>query len=146
MPRLAGVRQRQHQPIYDSLVRDTGPLATPINATSRLFGTANVGDLGRTNLEVAGQLASDQTYVVLSLRAWLFFDGTNARANYNGVTSQLTWTFVLGDRPQFEAPSWYFPAGGGVWGAGDPTLFNNGLPGQSEILKLARQWAPSLSN
>jgi hypothetical protein len=77
--------------------------------------------------------------VVLSLRSWLFFDGTNARDNYQGVTSQLFYTFTLGDKPQFQAPCWYMPAGGGVFGFDSASpIFNHGWPSQDSILKLAR--------
>jgi hypothetical protein len=104
-----------------------------------MFGNANVGQLALTNLQVAGQLASDQTYVILAMRAWLYFDGTNDRAFYQQVTSQLYFTLSLGDKPQFSAPCWYYPAGGGVFGFDSTTaVFNHGMPGQSEILKLAR--------
>jgi hypothetical protein len=96
MPRLAGVRERRHQPFYDTLVRTTGNPAPAIGNSTRLFGNANVGQLALTNLQVAGQLASDQTYVALAMRAYLFFDGTNARANYQGVLSQLYFTLTLG--------------------------------------------------
>lgn len=73
------------------------------------------------------------------MRAWLYFDGTNDRAFYQQVTSQLYFTLSLGDKPQFSAPCWYYPAGGGVSGFDSTTaVFNHGLPGQSEILKLAR--------
>lgn len=139
MPRLHGVRERQHQPVWDTLVRSTGSPATPIQASTSLFGNANVGQLALTNLQVAGQLASDQTYVTLALRCWLFFDGTNARTFYQQVTSQLYFTYQLGDKPQFVAPCWYHPAGGGVFGF-DSTLsvFNHGWPSQDAILKLAR--------
>lgn len=92
-----------------------------------------------TNLAVAGQLASDQTYVILALRVWLHFNGTNRRLLYLGTASQLYWTLVLGDKPAFTAPTWYFPAGGGVWGYDSGTsIFNNGVPSQEAILKLAR--------
>lgn len=139
MPRLSGVRERRHQPFWDSLVRTTGDPATPIAPTQRLFGNANVGNLALTNLQVAGQLASDQTYVILSFRCWLYFDGTNSRSNYQRVMSQLYWTVVLGDKPQFSAPCWYFPAGGGVHGFDSvDAVFNNGWPSQDAILKLAR--------
>ena len=140
MPRIHGVRERRHQPFYDTLVRTTGTPAATINASTKLFGNANVGNLAFTNLQVAGQLASDQTYVVLALRVWLYFNGTNARTFYQQVTSQLYFTFSLGDKPQFVAPSWYHPAGGGVWSGGaDATpVFNNGVPSQESILKLAR--------
>ena len=139
MPRLAGVRERRHQPFWDSLIRTTGVPAAPIPPSSRLFGNANVGNLSLTNLQVAGQLASDQTYVILSLRCWLFFEGLNARTNYQQVTSQLYFTLNLGDKPQFQAPIWYTPAGGGLHGFDATTpIFNLGMPTQESILKLAR--------
>ncbi len=141
MPRLHGVRERLHQPFWDSLIRTTGPLVAPatIGASTRLFGNANVGTLALTNLQVAGQLASDQTYVILSLRCWLYFDGTNSRELYQQVTSQLYFTLNLGDKFLFQAPIWYVPSGGGVFGF-DSTdaIFNLGWPSQDAILKLAR--------
>lgn len=141
MPRLAGVRERRHQPIWDTLIRTTGDPTPIIPASTRLYGNANVGQLALTNLQVAGQLASDQTYVALALRCWLFFDGTNARANYLNVMAQLYFTLTLGDKPQFVAPCWYFPAGGGTYGdigTGTAPILNNGYPSQSAIMKLAR--------
>jgi hypothetical protein len=140
MPRIHGVRERRHQPFWDSLVRTTGAPATTLASPATLFGSANVGQFGLTNLQSAGQLASDQTYVVLALRAYLFFDGTNDRALYNRVSSQLYFTFQLGDKPQFSAPCWYHPAGGGIWsgGATASPVFANGMPSQESILKLAR--------
>lgn len=142
MPRIHGVRERRHQPFWDTLVRTTNTPASTINASTKLFGNANVGNLAFTNLQVAGQLASDQTYVVLALRAYLYFEGTNARSFYQQVSSQLFFTFQLGDKPQFSAPAWYSPAGGGVWSGGGGLLadlvFNNGMPTQEAILKLAR--------
>ena len=141
MPRLHGIRERLHQPFWDSLIRTTGALVAPatIGASTRLFGNANVGTLALTNLQVAGQLASDQTYVILSLRCWLFFDGTNSRELYQQVTSQLYFTLNLGDKFLFQAPIWYVPSGGGVFGF-DSTdaIFNLGWPSQDAILKLAR--------
>ena len=139
MPRLHGVRERRHQPFWDSLVRTTGNPATAIAASTRLFGNANVGNLALTNLQVAGQLASDQTYVILSLRCWLYFEGTNARASYQHITSQLYFTLNVGDKPMFTAPIWYVPAGGGVFGFDATTpIYNLGEPTQEAILKLAR--------
>jgi len=121
------------------LIRVTGAPAAPVPPSSRLFGNANVGNLSLTNLQVAGQLASDQTYVILSLRCWLFFEGTNARTNYQQVTSQLYFTLNLGDKPQFQAPIWYTPSGGGLWGFDSTTpVFTLGDPTQEAILKLAR--------
>ena len=139
MPRIAGVRERRHQPVYDTLVRATGPLANPIGARSSLFGAANVGRFDFTNLQVAGQLASDQTYVTLALRAHLYFAGTNALDNYRNVSEQLYFSYVLGDKPQFQGPCWYFPSGGGLYGSdGTSQVYSNGYPSSSAIAKLAR--------
>lgn len=139
MPRLHGYRERLHQPVWDTLIRTTGDPVNPIVNSTKLFGNANIGNLALTNLQVAGQLASDQTYVILALRCWMFFDGTNRRANYLNVTSQLFWTLVVGNKPMFQAPCWYHPAGGGVWGFDAATsIFSHGTPEQAAILKLAR--------
>lgn len=91
-------------------------------------------------MSVQGQLASDQTFVVLAMRCWLYFRGTNDEANYLLTASQLYFTLVLGDKPQFSAPAWYFPAGGGIWAAGgsDTMVYNNGNPQGQAIAKLAR--------
>ena len=139
MPRLHGVRERLHQPFWDTLIRTTGAPAVPLAPSTRLFGNANVGNLALTNLQVAGQLASDQTYVILSLQCWQYYDGTNSRTFYQQVTSQLYFTLNLGDKPMFQAPIWYVPAGGGVFGF-DSTdaIFNHGWPSKDAILRLAR--------
>lgn len=42
MPRLHGVRERRHQPFYDTLIRVTGVPAAPLGPSTRLFGNANV--------------------------------------------------------------------------------------------------------
>jgi hypothetical protein len=141
MPRITGTRERRHQPIYDSLLRTTGPGA--LQPSTKLFGNANVGNLALTNLQVAGQLASDQTYIVMALRCFMYFSGTQATDLFQQTASQLTFTFTLGDKPQFVAPAWYLPAGGGVFGGGGGALGgeserSNGWPSQDAILKLAR--------
>jgi hypothetical protein len=139
MPRVHGVRERRHQPVWDTLVRSTGSPTATINPSTRLFGNANVGQLQLTNLQVPGQLASDQTYVILALRAWLYFDGATSRDLYLQTMSQLYFTLTLGDKPQFVAPCWYYPAGGGVYGVDtSASVLNNGYPSQQAILKLAR--------
>jgi hypothetical protein len=147
MPRIHGVRQRLHQPQWDSLIRQTGGSAVAgnptINSTQLLFSSPQTGNLARTNMTVAGQLASDQTYIVLALRCYLFFDGVGARDLYQQVSSQLFFTFTLGEKPQFTMGAYYHCAGGGIWsggfgGAADDAVYANGVPSQESILKLAR--------
>ena len=139
MPRLHGYRERLHQPVWDTLFRATGNPATAVVNGTKLFGNANIGTLALTNLQVAGQLASDQTYVILALRCWMFFDGTNRRANYLNTAATLFWTLTVGNKPMFQAPAWYFPQGGGIFGMDATTsIYTNGLPTQEALLKLAR--------
>lgn len=139
MPRVAGMMERTHQPLWDTLVRTTGDPGTALVSPTKLFGNANVGNLYMTNLATPGQLASNQTFVILSMRVYLYFNGTNRRVNYLRVASQLFWTLTLGEKPQFQAPTWYLPAGGGIWGTDSVTsIFSNGVPSQQAILKLAR--------
>lgn len=56
---------------------------------------------------------------------------------------QLLWNFGAGQKlSMISMPSWYFPAGGGLHGdlggSTDLLWWNNGMPGQESILKLAR--------
>lgn len=139
MSRVGGLREKQHQPIWDTVVRASGTTVPSVATRTTLFGSTNVGTFEKTNLVTAGQLAADQTYVVLSLRCWMYFNGTNRRKLYLQVASQLYFTLTLGEKPQFQAPAWYFPAGGGIWGYDSGTsIFNNGDPSQTAILKLAK--------
>jgi hypothetical protein len=58
---------------------------------------------------------------------------------YTQTAAQMYFTLVLGDKPQFQAPCWYYPQGGGISGYdSDEPVLNNGLPTQASILKLAR--------
>ena len=87
----------------------------------------------------AGQLPSDQSYIVLSIRVHLWFYGQgeeNAMSDlFQLCTNQLYISLVMGDKPQFSSPGWFCPAGGGIHGfdAGVPTL-TNGVPSSESIL------------
>lgn len=133
MARIHGTRERRHQPIYDTLLNSTGAPATTLSPTTKLFG-ANAGNIALSNLQVAGQLAADQTYVILALRCYMHFAGTNDIALFQQVSSQLQFNLELGDKSMFRAPAWYLPAGGGLYGG---TEISNGNPQSDAILKLA---------
>lgn len=139
MPRIANLKERQHQPLWDSVFRCYGSANPAIQTRTQLFSNNNIGNFAETNLQTAGQLASDQTYIILAMRCYMYFDGDNRRAAYNQTSSQLYFTLNLGDKPQFQAPAWYFPAGGGIFGfdSGN-SVFTNGTPSQDSILKLAK--------
>jgi len=138
VPKLEGVKEQRHQPFYDTLIRagaNTAP--TPlVGPNTRLFSSANIGNIALTNMKAAGQLSSDQTFVIMAMRAWLYFRGAQDEDMYAGCASQLFWTLEIGDKPFFQMGSWYFNAGGGIQGGA--TAPNLGVPDHRAILKLAQ--------
>lgn len=138
MPRLSNIKQRRHQPIWSTLVRTTGILTNQIQSGQKLF-QSTAGGVAETNMQTAGQLPGDQTYVILAARAYIYFEGTNKRALYLNTLSQLFFALNVGDKTQFTAPAWYFPAGGGLSGFdATASVFNNGEPSQKSIMTLAK--------
>lgn len=162
MAKLRGVRERVHQPFFDSLVRGIG--ITSIANQFQLFGAANVGQPALTNLAIPGVLASDQTYVIKALRCVMYFQslndpefnvafgslpvtvnslGDNARAEdlYSMCAYGAYFTLTVGTKPMLNGPLWYIPAGGGVSGfttENSRHVLQNGVPSQEAILKLAK--------
>jgi hypothetical protein len=161
MARLRDIRERVHQPKYDTLVK--GIAVTNIAATSRLFGNANVGQQDLTNLQQPGQLSSDATYVLKAMRCAMYFQGlndaefsnaygtlpalttigTNARAEdlYSIMAYSTIFTLNVGNKPMLIAPLWYIPAGGGITGfttENSRHALTNGVASQEAILRLAK--------
>jgi hypothetical protein len=141
MPKLVGVRERRHQPYYDHLIRvDANGTPSPtVQSQTKLFNGTNLGLHYWTNMAVAGHFASDNTYIVLAIRCWLSFTGTSALTMYQLAMQQLYLQLHVGDKPQFLAPAWFFPAGGGIFGFDSSTpSMCNGMPTTEAILKLAK--------
>jgi len=162
MPKVDGVRERRHQPFYDTLLKGIG--ISTVQAKNALFGNANVGQRQLTNLQIPGVLASDQTYVIKALRVQMYFQsvndsefaafgslpdlaasatGTNSRAEdlYSLLAYSAFFELTVGDKPQFFAPLWYAPAGGGITGfttENSRHVITNGVPSHQSILKLAK--------
>jgi hypothetical protein len=71
-----------------------------------------------------------------------FRAGATAAVNlgfYQRVVNQLFLTLNIGDKPQFEGQSWYFPAGGGIEGFDSGgQVVNNGSATKQAILKFAK--------
>lgn len=142
MPRLSGMREKHHQPFYDTLVRaETNVAPNPTVAqTTRLFATGNsLGQTEWTNMVNAGQFGSDESFIVLAMRCWLWFKGTNALAIYQLCVNQIYLSLVTGPKTQFTAPCWFFPQGGGIWGYDSATpAMANGVPQTTAILKFGK--------
>lgn len=164
MSRLRDVRERIHQPQFDTLVRGIGQ--SKVGAQKRLFGNATVGDRGLTNMLVPGQLAADQTYILRAMRCAMMFQslsddafgptGSSDLPDYAGtaVSSQAQaedlyflcaygayFTLEVGQKSMLTAPLWYIPAGGGPAGfttVNSRHVITNGLATQESILRLAK--------
>ncbi len=141
MPKLLGIREKIHQPYWDHLILadDQAAAAPQVAAQTRLFTGTNLGQLNWTNMPQAGSFSSDSTYVILAIRTWTHFRGTNALAMYHLVGNQMYLTLRIGEKVYFQCPAWYTPAGGGVWGFDSTTpLVNNGTPEQTATMKLGK--------
>jgi hypothetical protein len=163
MARLRDIRERVHQPQYDTLVRGIG--VSSVTNLFQLFGNANIGDRARTNLQVPGQLAADATYVLKAVRCVMWFQGLNDSeftAVYNAAITPLAgvvasnsraedlymlmayganFTLNVGQKTMLQGPLWYVPAGGGITGFTTENarhVLSNGTASQEAILKLAR--------
>lgn len=111
-----------------------------MNQITRLFASGtNLGQTEWTNMLAAGQLPSDQSYIVLALRLHLWFIGASALTMYQLCTNQLYLSLVMGDKAQFSCPGWFFPAGGGIWGYDSSTpAMVNGVPTAQSILRFGK--------
>ena len=160
MSKIVGAKELRHQPYWDCLIKGTVGAFTPranINAQPiRMFTQAAGGDISLTNMDgPGGTFPSDQTYRILAMRVWLYFEGcqvgaplaVNTRYDwqmYHHAMNQLFFQLEVAQKQAFTAPCPYFPYGGGLFGCiGNTTdvYFVNGNPQQNSIMKLARSIA-----
>lgn len=144
MPKVVGIRERRHQPYYDTLIREeenTTP-SPVVQASTQLFNGTNLGLEQWTNMSIAGSFASDNSYIALALRCFVQYIGNFATEMYSLTMQQLYLNFTVADKPQFSGPAWFFPQGGGVWGHGLANsiypIMSNGTPQTDAILKFAK--------
>jgi len=94
MAKLTNVRERVHQPFYDTLIRTSGLGGNiqPINQQQKLFtNSARQDDINAlTNLQNGSTLPSDQSHVTLALRVFTWFRNPQIRATgfANGSVKQ----------------------------------------------------------
>ena len=199
MAKLTNVRERVHQPFYDTLLRTAGLGGTGprINDRESLFTNRTRGDdiNAVTNLQNGSTLPSDQSHVTLALRVFTWYRNPQIRGTENPVGNeknngdfsaegasnffdrgvanggvnpgpgpgapnyigsiedvfrlhwqteeQLHWSYGTGEKFSItNMPTWYFPAGGGLWGdlgdASDLSMMNNGTPDHTANFRLAR--------
>lgn len=141
MPKFLGYKERRHQCFYDTLIRaDTTTAPSPtVQSSTQLFNGTNLGQEAWTNMSVAGQFPSDNSYIALALRCYVWYQGASALLMYQLTMNQLFLQFTVADKPQISGPAWYWPQGGGVFGFDSTTpAMTNGVPSVESILKFAK--------
>lgn len=142
MAKLVGVKEVIHKPFYDHIIRSFGAPAQPTPQTLALFGNRNIGLTQFTNAQAAGALPSDQSLVILSIRAFAYFDNA---ALYSQLMNEVYITIRIGDKDQFgPIMSWYYPSGGGLAGfdaAGAQHSLSLGTPEHPAALRVAKPLA-----
>ena len=81
MAKLTNVRERIHQPFWDTLIRASGINTVSLTDREQLFTNRTRGDdiTAITNLENGSTLPSDQSHVTLALRVFTWFRAPTVR-------------------------------------------------------------------
>ncbi len=131
MAKLTNVRERVHQPFYDTLIRTAGlgGNTQQVNQRTSLFtNAARQDDINAlTNLQNGSTLPSDQSHVTLALRVFVWFRNPQIRATgfANGAIKNN------GDFSQSGAAAFFSQGGVDPNGAtAGPGAFN--YPGSTE--------------
>jgi len=129
----------QNAPLYDTVTiaaNNTLSLTTGILFTN--VGANSNKNYSQTNLQQSQKLPAPQAFSIFGLR-FRYTENLSLLDVYN-VVNGFALEVVLGDKVYQRGPIWFYSAGGGVFGvttATSTTFLNNGLPGRSEMHKLA---------
>ncbi len=116
MAKLTNVRERIHQPFWDTLIRTAGLGGVQVSDREALFtNRARADDITAvTNLENGSTLPSDQSHVTLALRVFTWFRPSTIRGTVDGDGT--------------------LSANGDFSAAGIPAFFGTGGPGFGNAL------------
>jgi len=104
---LTNVRERVHQPFRDTVIRASGYVGGTVQDTTKLFTVAGKPE-GETNLPQGSVLPSDQSMVVLALRAFTWFRASIQRSDAVNQIVLPDGTAILA-----ENGDWVFPTAAG---------------------------------
>lgn len=129
----------QHTPLYDTVTIAAGSSLSIL--TSALFtnvGPASGKTLALTNLTQSQKLAAPEAFSIFGFR-FRYSENISLLDIYN-IVNAFCYEFYLGQKVYQRGPIWYYNAGGGIWAAltnSTTAILNNGMPGRSEMHKLA---------
>jgi hypothetical protein len=111
MAKVVSIRERVHQPFFDSLVRTSGMTPGTVTDTTSLFTSNGARTEATTNLINGSTLPSDQSHVVLALRVFAWYrnpilriaGGAAGEVSQNGDYNLLA-PFLVGGAALGNAP------------------------------------------
>ena len=108
MPKLIGIRSRQYQVYYDSLVNaKAGEAANPtVMDQQRLFNGTNLGLYHWTNMATSSTFPTDNTFLAIGMSVTTHLAGQlpgDERLLYEMLMGHMRVTLCVGDMPQFNA-------------------------------------------
>ena len=89
MAKVVSIRERVHQPFWDSLIRTAGLTSGALNDTTSLFTSNGARSEATTNLINGSTLPSDQSHVVLALRVFSWYRNPILRVA-GGATGEVS--------------------------------------------------------
>jgi len=138
MAKLTNVRERVHQPFYDTLVRTSGLSNPAVQDTTSLFSNqSRAGDLAAlTNLTNGSTLPSDQSYVVLALRCPLWFRSSQIRG---ALLTAVQWPASNGEFAYAAATGNNAQTFFGTGASGNGPGYGNAPGDQHDVFRLYMQ-------
>jgi len=85
MAKVVSIRERVHQPFWDTLIRTAGFTASNVGDQTPLFTPNGVRNESTTNLVNGSTLPSDQSHVVLALRVFSWYRNSILRQAGGGT-------------------------------------------------------------
>jgi len=150
MAKLTNVRERVHQPFFDSLIRTAGfgDGAFQVNDTTDLFTIAGKNQ-GESNLVNGSTLPSDQSHVTLALRVFVWFRspvvrgaGTPLERNGDIDPAQLGPFFGANGPGQNNAPADYHDVHRNYWQALEQLHWSYGTGEKFSLTNMATKYMP----
>jgi hypothetical protein len=150
MAKLTNVRERVHQPFFDSLVRSSGLGGTipQVQDNTDLFTIAGKNQ-GESNLVNGSTLPSDQSHVTLALRVFVWFRspvirGTGVPLSRNGdlAPGNIAAFFGAAGPGAGNAPADYHDVHRNYWQALEQLHWTYGTGEKPSISNMASKYFP----
>lgn len=129
----------QNTPLYDTVTIAAGSsLSITTSALFTNVGPASNKTLALTNLQQSQKLPAPEAFSIFGFR-FRYSENLSLLDVYN-IVNAFCYEFWLGQKAYQRGPIWFYNAGGGVYGTSDAsnqTFLLNGLPGRSEMHKVA---------